>query len=124
MNEDYRRFVLQVLLNSRVHPDEYALLGRLEGEVARCNMLAISLTCRYYADSSGWRVDVMDGGRTPPMRGVLDSEPEWLANILVVGRVGGHIATWASGPGGATHTMWFRINEQNQLVEFVDWIKK
>lgn len=79
-------------------------------------------TCRYYTDGLSWRVDFMDGGRTPTLRDTCGAEPEWLRRILDVARVGGHIGAWRDPAGRTTQSAWFRIDANNQLTEFVTWI--
>lgn len=110
-----RRMFLQ-----RLVPDEGALLLRLQNRTYM--MPNDDTTCRYYADHAGWRVDMMDGGRSPPLRGEIGSYPDWLAVILDVAKIGGHIAVWEGPDKRPTQTMWFRIDTHHQLVEFVDWI--
>lgn len=130
MNESsvhrYRSGLLGTLwhisVGSPLAPGEQALLLDLQAEFLRM-MPNDDTTCRYYADHAGWRLDAMDGGRSPPLRGELGEYPDWLAVILDVARIGGHIAVWEGPDKRPTQTMWFRIDKQHQLVEFVDWMK-
>ena len=77
-------------------------------------------TCRYHADDSAWRLDRMDGGAAAPLRGAPGEEPEWLKTILDVARVGGHIDVWPGSDGEPTRTVWFRVNHDNHLTEFIE----
>lgn len=112
----------RISMSGPLAPGEKELLSALQLEFLRM-MPNDNTTCRYYADHAGWRVDMMDGGRSPPLRGEIGSYPEWLAVILDVAKIGGHIAVWEGPDKRPTQTMWFRIDTHHQLVEFVDWMK-
>lgn len=123
MNDEQRLIrnaILRRILGTPIAPGELELIHR--GDFLRM-MPNDDTTCRYYADHAGWRVDMMDGGRSPPLRGEIGSYPEWLAVILDVAKIGGHIAVWEGSDKRPTQTMWFRIDTHHQLVEFVDWMK-
>lgn len=122
MQARQRIAVIRRILSTNPAPGEMELLVNLETQFIRM-MPTTDTTCRYYADTTGWRVDMMDGGRSPPLRGELGEYPEWLAVILDVARIGGHIVDWTAPDTRQTQTMWFRIDGNHQLVEFVDWMK-
>ena len=119
MQARQRIAVIRRILSTNPAPGEMELLVNLETQFIRM-MPNDDTTCRYYADTTGWRVDMMDGGRSPPLRGELGEYPDWLAVILDVARIGGHITHWPGSDGRPTHTVWFRVGSNNQLTEFVD----
>lgn len=112
----------RLVRSATLAPGELELIHQLEADLLRM-MPNDDTTCRYYADHAGWRVDMMDGGRSPPLRGEIGSYPEWLAVILDVAKIGGHIAVWEGPDKRPTQTMWFRIDTHHQLTSFVDWLR-
>ena len=120
MQARQRIAVMRLILETNPAPGELEMLVNSEAQFIRM-MPHSDTSCRYYADDSGWRVDRMDGGRSPPLRGELGQYPDWLAVILDVARVGGHIVEWQKPEW--KQTLWFRVDHTNRLVEFVDWMK-
>lgn len=102
-------------------PAEIMFMHHYVRRLAMTTNSSSDTTCRYYTDGVSWRVDYMDGGRTPPLRGSPGDEPEWLRHILDVARVGGYVGVWQDNNKRPAQAVWFRINQDNQLTEVIQW---
>jgi len=126
----YHEYRDRVSVLARIHrldtlaPGEKDLMHRLELEAMRMVSQNTDITCRYYETPTGWRLDCMDGGRRAPLQGEPGEQPEWLQVILDVARIGGHAATWPGANKEPTITVWFRIDRNNQLTEFIEWLQR
>ena len=121
ITDAYQRLaVLRRILSIGLSPRELGFINQMEADAIIHMKPYDDTTCRYHADDSAWRLDRMDGGREPPLRGAPGEEPEWLKTILDVARVGGHIDVWPGSDGEPTRTVWFRVNHDNHLTEFIE----
>lgn len=95
---------------------ETLLVGRLESEWIAMSRSDVS--CRYTADDHHWQLTVM-GDSSRSRHGGSGSQPEWLLAIVDAARVSGRV--W-SGEGRIV--VWFRVDLNNNLTEFIDWMVK
>lgn len=70
-----------------------------------------------------WQVTLVHGSsavrRTLVSHGTPGTEPEWLANIVALAKVGGHIRTLERPPPGAL--FWFITDPEGTFLRFYQW---
>ncbi len=83
-----------------------------------------TVTLYRYSEGRGqWTLSVMSG--RPPVRsadsGALGTQPEWLATVCALAKVGEHETVPLDPP--PDRFFWFRLDESGELVGFHDIMK-
>lgn len=80
----------------------------------------MSTTYRYSEARGKWTLSIMSGRPAPyeATGGALGTQPEWLAAIAVMARIGEHEVVPVDPP--PDRFFWFRLTLDGALSEFVD----
>jgi len=75
---------------------------------------------RFTSTGPSWSLAVISGAitHTGPLSGGSGPMPAWLESIITVARIGGHL--WETDRPPPEHIVWFRVDDDKQLIEFVD----
>ena len=75
------------------------------------------VSCRYSESKGYWMLSVMDGTGARDLGGRMGDQPEWLFAIRDAAKLSGN--GWFTSHDTL---IWFRMDSNNDLTEFIQWM--